>query len=400
VQLNRLELQNFRNLSDLDIEFHPRGNLFLGSNGSGKTNLLEGIYTLAMVKSFRGREGDLIQFGEEFFRIKGIGSGLDGDLKAEFYVTKLLPKEKKILRNGHAVSPKEWVGTLPVVPLSLEDGEIVRGGPEKRRQFLNILLSIFSKPYLQDLLEYRRVLRQRNRILYEGKEIRSTDRMSATLDGWDEQLVVLGSRIMTRREEVIQVLSEDSSLLNNTLSDNKCSLSLSYKPSIPIDTNNKSPIPPLIKGARRGLNIEEHFWETLERYRRKEKEWGKTLAGPHLDDLEINLDNLSLRKFGSEGEQRTAAIALKLGMAKFLEREKKEPPILLLDEVSAELDQERTFKLLSLLFSEFNVQIFIATAKEEFLVEKTMGNIQENSSIPLNDFTKFRINKGEIRKIK
>jgi DNA replication and repair protein RecF len=385
VQLNRLEIQNFRNLSNLAVEFHPKGNILLGSNGSGKTNLLEGIYTLAMAKSFRGREGELIQFGEDFFRIKGTGTGLDGDLQAEFYATKLLPREKKIMRNGHAVSPREWVGTLPVVPLSLEDGEIVRGGPEKRRQFLNILLSIFSRTYLQDLLEYRRVLRQRNRILFERKVGVNHDNLQ--LEGWNEQLVELGSRIMTRREEVIQVLSVDSSLLNNTLSDNKRSMSLSYKPSIPINTNDHSTV----------TNHEECFWETLERYQRKEREWGKTLAGPHLDDLEINLDELSLRKFGSEGEQRTAAIALKLGMAKFLEREKKEPPILLLDEVSAELDQERTSRLLSLLFSEFDVQVFIATAKEEDLINKTFKHINQNPSNPLSDFTKFRIHKGDVK---
>ncbi|MCH7760489.1 AAA family ATPase, partial [candidate division TA06 bacterium] len=112
MRLDRLELQNFRNFSNLTLEFHPKGNLFLGRNGAGKTNLLEGIYYLAMAKSFRGGDEELTQFGEDFFRIKGVGKGMGGDLHVGITAITNQGKEKRILRNGHSVIASEWVGTL------------------------------------------------------------------------------------------------------------------------------------------------------------------------------------------------------------------------------------------------------------------------------------------------
>ena len=223
--------------------------------------------------------------------------------------------------------------------------------------------------------------------------------MSEALDGWDQQLVETGVRIMVKRGELILKLSEDTSRLNELLSGNKRSLSLIYKPSFKTNLNHESPMPPFVKGDKGGLNCEQSFWEALEKVRAKERKWGKTLVGPHLDELEILLADLNLRHFGSEGEQRTAAIALKLGMAQLLKKEKGESPILLLDEVFAELDQDRSMSLLSLLSTEFDGQVFIATAKGESLEEKVNGLSRFNPINPMKDFWRFQVEKGEVKRV-
>ena len=243
-----------------------------------------------MEKSYRGESEEVIQFGENFFRIKGFGKGIDGNLQVEISSGKNREGEKRILRNGIPISLAEWVGSLLVISLSLEDGEIIRGAPDKRRQFLNIILSLFSRTYLQDLLEYRRVLRQRNRLLQEGKE--ETSSLYSPLEGWNQQLVMLGSRIMAKRIEMIQKLSDDLSRFNRLLSGDEYPLSLTYKPSFGRGQNSLD--------AERREDWEKEFWKALERVRKKEREWRKTLVGPHLDDLKVQLNGIDLRHFGSE----------------------------------------------------------------------------------------------------
>jgi DNA replication and repair protein RecF len=244
----------------------------------------------------------------------------------------------------------DLLGLLSVVNLSPEDVAVVAGAPRQRRRFLNYCICQISPSYWASLVEYQRIVQQRNMALRSRSGGRWRFADAGELEAWDEQLVATGSRIMLKRLEVLRNLDPRVNRYHQRVSDGGERLSLTYKPSYEI-------------GA--GEQIETQFKVSLKRQRDKECKFGMTLVGPHRDDISIFLNSMDLRTFGSQGQQRTAAIALKLAAARFLEETRGEQPILLLDDVFAELDGTRT-RLLFDQLAQFK-QLFIATAKESDL---------------------------------
>jgi DNA replication and repair protein RecF len=349
--IEALSLRNFRNYENLELQFEPSGNLFLGGNAQGKTNLLEAIHCLITARSQRNaEEEELIRNGAEFSLLRGTGLGGEGQ-RVTIELSSLRQQGRQLKING-AIHRKmsDLVGLFYVVNLSPEDVNVVGGSPQQRRRFLNFCLCQISSSYWASLIEYGRILQQRNIALksLSGRKWRPAD--GDELQAWNQQLATVGARIIRKREEVLKKIDPEVKLFHQRISDGGEEIFLTYRPTFEL------------AGDR---DIERKFLDALDREREKELKAGVTVVGPHRDDVMMTVNGMDLRTFGSQGQQRTAAIALKLAAARFFEKTMGEQPILLLDDVFAELDRQRTSLLFDLL-AEFG-QLFIATAKESDL---------------------------------
>ncbi len=350
--LEEISLQNFRNYHSRKLRFPRSGALLCGRNGCGKTNLLESVYLLCYGKSFRASNTEeLVMFSKHHFAVSGT---FNGSLKSmvEYRFSK---GEKRVLLNGvELTSMKELIGNIALVFLSLSDIDLILGNPVLRRQYLDAVLSVLYTDYLSDLLDYRKVLRQRNRLLYLYK-IGKRENVNG-IEGWTEELVQVGSRIISQRLSIMEEMNQSASSYYALFAPGKDTLTVSYHPSVRLEGD-----------------IEQSFGSALEKRSRSEMERGITLVGPHRDDLFIDLNGIPARKFASEGEQRTCAISLKLAQASFLKQRMKDDPILLVDEAIAELDSERKEKVLRQV-TDIG-QCFIATTNCAIL--KSMVTLEE-----------------------
>lgn len=339
-----LSLTNFRNYTSLVLQCDAKANLFLGENGQGKTNLLEAIYYLCVARSCReALDRELILFGGDHFLIKGDGrSAIESDLELEIRYGRQAGKNVRINQQPQR-NLSDLYGSLAAVVVSPDDRQLVQGSPSGRRRFLDIAISQSNSSYLSVLQDYRRVVRQRNEALraYHGHADNPPE-----LDVWNEQLVRFGSRIMRRRLQAVHQLNTEAKKLHQTISDNHEELDVVYAPSFAFED-------PEI--------IEDCFKEELKRAAREERARGVTVVGPHRDDLTLTMDGSSLQAYGSQGQQKTAATAMKLAEAQFLWQQLGSAPILLLDDIFAELDATRTGKLIELLPTYG--QVFITAAK-------------------------------------
>lgn len=336
--IKEIALKNFRNYEELHTSFHPRVNIFLGKNAQGKTNLLEGIYLNAMARSFKtARDRDLIRFGEEFCRIHTISEAYDEQQETEILVTKA---GKKIIKidGVKASRTSQLLERIYIVIFSPEDLKIVKDEPEKRRRFIDRELCQIKPGYYSDLSDYKKVLKQRNMYLKE----REID--PAVLDIWDYELARYGSRIIARREDFIKRISEISGDIHDRISGGLEKLTIHYEANVAYSGTDST---------------EAEFYRILEQARDDDIRNRTTGHGPHKDDLKIEANDIDLRKFGSQGQQRTAALSLKLSEIRLIEAETGEKPILLLDDVLSELDNERQSYLISSLGEN---QMFITTA--------------------------------------
>jgi DNA replication and repair protein RecF len=351
VHLQSLSLRNFRNYRSLEVNFDPSGNLFLGGNAQGKTNLIEAIHYLATSRSQRNAgDGEILLQGEDFFLLRGTGQG-EGQRSVTVEIRSFRNGPRQLKING-AVHRKvsDLLGLLSVIELSPEDVNISAGSPNHRRRFVDFCLCQMSTSYWTSLIDYGRVLQQRNTALKSRSGRRWHVADDGEMEAWDRQLIQLGADIIRRREQFLEQLNPEVDALHRQITGGVERNVLIYEPAI--------------DRSQRG-EITERFQKRLEQVKEKEVRLGVTLAGPHRDDFEITINGLRLRAFGSQGQQRTAAIALKLAAARRLEKAKGERPILLLDDVFAELDVDRTRSLFDQ-FDRFG-QVFIATAKESDL---------------------------------
>ena len=328
-----IELRNFRNYRDIKVSFGKNVNIFIGSNAQGKTNLLEAIYMNSMARSFKtSRDRELVMFGEDMCMIKT--SAMAGD---EEYVTEIAVSSdgvKAVKVNGSRIrKTSELLERIYIIIFSPEDLKIVKEGPEKRRRFMDRELCQIKPGYYMDLGNYRKVLKQRNALLKED-EIETS-----ILDIWDMELAKYGSRITAERRRFIKNTDEMSASLHSAISGGREKLSLIYEADAPED--------------------EGDFIEILREARDEDIKNRNTSRGPHRDDFSIMADKIDLRKFGSQGQQRTAALSLKLSEIRIIEKETGERPILLLDDVLSELDSQRQSYLINSLGEN---QLFITTA--------------------------------------
>ena len=334
-------------------------NIFLGQNAQGKTNLLEGIYLTSLGRSFKNiKDKELIRFLEEYCRIRSGFISYGDERTTEIIIRK--DGKKGIKADGIKVNKtSQLLDRMFIIIFSPEDLKIVKEDPEKRRKFIDRELCQIRKGDLSDLKDYRKILKQRNTYLKE------TVIDSAMLDVWDLQLAAFGSRIIKKRSDFIEQLNDVSRDIHNKISGNRESLKLQYEPNVYFPQNT-----------------EESFYELLQEKREEDIRNRNTGRGPHRDDFSISADGIDLRKFGSQGQQRTAALSLKLSEIKIIEEEKGEKPILLLDDVLSELDNERQVYLMNALGDS---QMFITTTD-------LTGPVKEN--LPKGKI--FKISGGEV----
>jgi DNA replication and repair protein RecF len=358
--LERLRLRNFRNYASLDIELFPGKNVLLGNNGQGKTNIVEAIYLCGTGKSYRtSRDTDLIRWGESTFYTASRFLRKNGDLLVE--VACSLERGKRIRLNGvHQDMGMEYIGAANVVIFGPDDLRIIKGGPVERRKFMDLEISAVHERYRKDLANYRRILTQRNTFLKDARHLVGSMHGKAALDVWDEQLVSVGARVMVKRAKVIDDLSV---LAQNAYKEISSSglLELTYRPSF--DVVDSCPT----DEQEMTQKWSALFRKELLRLRQAELMRGITLAGPHRDDITFTLDGVDMRAFSSQGQQRTAVLALRLAELEFIRNEMGEDAILLLDDVSSELDPSKRAHLWK--YIDRGIQTVITTTDEKALDE-------------------------------
>ena len=331
-----IELKNFRNYADLNIEFHEKVNVFTGKNAQGKTNLLESIYISSFGKSFRqGNDNEMIQFGEKFCKVKidAVRGGMETSVEIA-----IGENEKGIKADGVKIKKiSELLEKILIVVFSPDDLVIVKGEPEKRRRFIDRELSQIRPSYYSDLYSYKRALLQRNALL---KDKSAGDE---AFEIWDGKLTEFGERVILKRNEFIKKLNKISGEIHKDITNGKESLEVIYDSTIPISEN-----------------LKEIFLFKLKEGLKNDIFRGSTEAGPHRDDLKLRIDGADIRKYGSQGQQRTAALSLKLAELKLIREETGEDAVLLLDDVLSELDSERQNFLIR---SFGNIQLFITAAE-------------------------------------
>ena len=347
VHLTALRLTHFRNLAPLELEAPPEGAMLEGANGQGKTNLLEAIHLLARFRSFRGTPvADAIAFGADHFRVEGSVAREDGDERTVAVAAD--GAARRIALDGRRVTPAGATGAVLAVLVAPEDLALVVGSPSRRRAYLDGVLSIVSRPYRRALRDYERALRQRNQALrVEAPEL--------VLTTWDEALVTAGVPVVLARARFVARLAERFAAVAGSIAGQaeRGDCTLGYRPSVPLAED---------AGEEPGA-VGEVWHRALraERPRDRARHW--TGVGPHRDEVAIAIDGRSLARFGSTGEQRTAAIALRLLEARVLEEDLGSRPILLLDDVFSELDAERSTRLLARLDDDARRQRFVTTPR-------------------------------------
>jgi DNA replication and repair protein RecF len=366
--LERLTARNYRNFGELRLELPEAGAMIIGPNGSGKTNLLEAIYYLEIFRSFRGaRDSELVRFGEDVFRIEGAvreGEATE-ELAAAYQKT---GRRKKVeVDGGEADRIADALGALGAVVLSLEDADLVCGSPGRRRRFLDILLSLVAPGYLASLQRYRAVLAQRNEALRQGTR--------DLVDVWTEGLIEPGARVMAEREAWIASVASAFETYHRDIAGG-WSGTLSYEAALggrqdPVASDRGESVAE--SAVSYGLDRTEHWGERLREAMAenadRDARRGSTQAGPQRDDLVIRAvveesgEERDLRTYGSGGQQRSAAIALRLVEADTLREKLGRDPIYLLDDVFAELDRDRAERVVRLLDEGRSGQVLMTAPK-------------------------------------
>lgn len=327
--LEHLELVDFRNYASLDLEPAPGLNLLVGENAQGKTSLLEALYLLGTSRSFRAsQEAEMLRWGGEGARVLARFRRDGGAARELEFRWQRGPEgglERQVLRNRLPLKRlADFLGEVPMALFVPGDLALVQGGPQGRRRYLDLLLCKLSPVYLSALARLQQVLRQRNELLR-----RRPAPGPAELGPWDQQLAAAAATLVPRREAVVQDLHQAARAAFLRLSDGRADLGLAYRPA--------------------GPGTEAGFLAALAERRRDEVARGTTLVGPHRDDLELRLDGRSLRRYGSQGQQRSAALALRLGEAQVLSDRSGERALVLLDDCFSELDPGRRDRLLDVL---------------------------------------------------
>lgn len=345
--IKSIELQNFRNYEDLNISFDEGTNIFYGDNAQGKTNILEAAYLSGTTKSHKcSKDKEMIRFGEQEAHIRTVVVKKDKEYQIDMHLKN--NRSKGIAINKVPIKKaSELFGILNMVFFSPEDLNIIKNGPAERRRFLDSELCQLDKIYLSDLTTYNKILNQRNKLL---KDMVYRPDLKDTLPVWDMQLVETGRKIIRRRKQFVDELNEIVHDIHYRISGEKEDLLLQYEPS-----------------------IEDIFFEDeLSRVKERDMRQCMTSVGPHRDDLLFSIGEVDIRKFGSQGQQRTSALSLKLSEIELVKRSIHDTPVLLLDDVLSELDSNRQNYLLN---SIHDTQTLIScTGLDEFVKNRFQIN--------------------------
>lgn len=344
MKINSLKLKNFRNYDLLQMDFDKGTNIFYGDNAQGKTNILESVYLCGTTKSHRGtKDKDMIRFGEEESHIEAIVEKRGAVYQIDMHLKKNSPKGIAINKIPIRKA-SELFGIINIVFFSPEDLNIIKNGPSERRRFIDLELSQLDKVYLSNLSNYNRIVNQRNRLLKEISFQKNEEKeMLETLDIWNMQLVNYGEKIMESRRIFICQVNEIIANIHRRLTGGAEELKVNYEP-------NTGEIP---------------FADILAKNRERDIRMKSTTCGPHRDDICFMAGDIDIRKFGSQGQQRTAALSLKLSEIELVKQVIRDTPILLLDDVLSELDKHRQNYLLD---SIHDIQTLITcTGVDEFV---------------------------------
>ncbi|MCD4819630.1 MAG: DNA replication and repair protein RecF [Candidatus Cloacimonetes bacterium] len=336
MRIIELNLENYRNNLNLSINFQPEGALLFGPNGIGKTNLLEAISYIAFGKSILGlRDNELINFSETFFRITA-----SVEIKSQiFHIEAAADKTKKVIKIEKNLISKTSIlyNYLKVIYFSPLDIEIIQGSPGKRRQFLDSSISQLKLEYLEILQRFYRILKQRNSLLKDKTNLSSKE-------SWDKKYIEISSIIIKYRIIFLKEFAQFVKEKYHLISQRKENIEIKYRYSFPLLSD---------------LDYFENLTNTIDKNAKYEIKSERSMYGPHLDDLEIKINDHDIRKFGSQGQKRSLSIALKLAQSQMMRENNECHPILIFDDVFADLDEDRTTQIINLL--ENKHQIFIAT---------------------------------------
>ena len=369
--IEELALKDYRNYETLSAEFENKVNVILGENAQGKTNVMESIYVLAMAKSHRtSNDKDLIRWDREYAKIEGRVQKQYSSLPLQLVISK---KGKKAKCN-HIEQQKlsQYVGNLNVVMFAPEDLNLVKGSPQVRRRFIDMEIGQVSPIYLHDMSQYQKILQQRNHFLKMMQIKKQTDQ--TMLEILTEQFIQVGVRIILKRFEFLRMLEKWAGPIHQGISRGLETLKIEYKPSV--DVLEDQDLSKMI------ISFEEKF----SKVKAREIERGTTLFGPHRDDLLFFVNDRDVQTFGSQGQQRTTALSVKLAEIELIHTQIGEYPILLLDDVLSELDDYRQSHLLNTI--QGKVQTFVTTTSVEGIHHQT-----------LKDASTFVVEDGVINRV-
>lgn len=338
--IQSLELSNFRNYESLKTEFSEGTNILYGDNAQGKTNILEALYMLSICKSYRGqRDRDLIRFGQEEAHIRSVIMKGGIDYTVNMHLSR--NRTKGIAVNGQKLrKASQLVGLLHIVFFSPDDLRIIKDGPSERRRFMDMELCQLDQSYLFNLAHYNKIIDNRNRLL---KDIAYDRRLEEMLDVWDAQMMDYGSKITARRKVFMDSVCAIVGDIHASLTGGKEHLTVGYEPNV----------------------MPEDFAEKLKEARARDIRQKISTVGPHRDDFSFVDNTIDLRTFGSQGQQRTCALSLKLSEIELVKQIIGDNPVLMLDDVLSELDSGRQNYLLG---SIGGIQTFITcTGLDEFV---------------------------------
>ncbi|WP_062107870.1 DNA replication/repair protein RecF [Bacillus niameyensis] len=367
-----LELVNFRNYEKLNISFENNVNVILGENAQGKTNVMESIYVLGLAKSHRSsNDKDLIRWDSEYAKIKGRLQNSRGEVPLELTISK---KGKKAKFN-HIEQQKlsGYVGNMNVVMFAPEDLHLVKGSPQIRRRFIDMEIGQVSPVYLHDMNRFQKILQQRNHYLKQLQSRRQDD--VTFLQVLTEQFIEVAVKVMKKRFEFIRMLEKWASPIHSGISRGLETLEIQYKPSIEVSKE--------LDWSKMIKELEEKFHSLQDR----EIDRGVTLIGPHRDEIAFYVNGKDVQTFGSQGQQRTTALSVKLAEIDLIYTEVGEYPILLLDDVLSELDDYRQSHLLNTI--QGKVQTFVTTTTVDGIDHQT-----------LREATTFIVQNGEMERVK
>lgn len=340
--IKSVELENFRNYKNLAVDFSTGTNILYGDNAQGKTNILESLYLCSTTKSHKGsKDKEMINFDADEAHIKLILIKKDVPYRIDMHLKK--NQSKGIAVNGIPIRKStELFGIINVIFFSPEDLSIIKNGPSERRRFINMELCQIDKLYTINLLNYNKIINQRNKLL-KDLSFRYDKNLFDTLDIWDQQLADYGNKIIKRREQFICQLNEIIGDIHNKLTGGKENICISYEKNVSSESINNE----LLKARDKDIKMKS------------------TSVGPHRDDLGFYVEEIDLRKYGSQGQQRTAALSLKLSEIELVKKVIHDQPVLLLDDVMSELDSSRQMQLLE---SIKGIQTIITcTGLDEFI---------------------------------
>jgi DNA replication and repair protein RecF len=378
VLLNRLRLRHFRTYDTLDLRLSPGVTILHGPNGAGKTNVLEAVFVLATTKSFRTRsDRELVAWEQaeegmpRYARLEAEATANGGPLRVDMAISEgpaRSPAEttvrKQFKLNGSPRRAADVVGEIKSVLFSPDDVELVTGSPSVRRRYMDLTLCQIDHRYLRLLQDYGRILVQRNALL---QRLRGRPEPATLLEFWDDKLVAAGVEIMVTRRSMLRLLNGFAREAYADLAGVGEELAIAYRPSL--------------EGAADAPDVQlaDLFRDRLESLQTKEIYQGMTLCGPHRDDLQFTINGMDAQAFGSRGQQRSVALALRLSELQYMTNRTAEQPILLLDEALAELDDERRRLLLRLM--DTHPQVLLTTSNlssfpEEFRERATLLHVE------------------------